>query len=85
MAATLLYLLILTVILAAIGRGAIPCAERLPLRAWRGPDLLANIVRGVRVLGMLNEGHCHLWDVYLNGLQPWRPLRSSPSPRSDPR
>lgn len=79
---TLLFLLILTLILAALGRAAIPRAERVPLRAWRWPDLLANIARGGRVLWTLHEGHCRLWETYLNELQPWHPPRHSHRPAS---
>lgn len=65
--------LILTVTLAALGRRAVPRAERIPLRARRGPDLLADVARGGRVLWTFHEDQCRLWDAYLDELQPWQP------------
>lgn len=71
MAATLLFVLFLTVVLAAAGRAAIPRTERLPLRAWKGSDLLANIVHGLRVVSSLNEAQLRAWEAYSAALQPW--------------
>lgn len=69
--ATLLFLLILTVVIAALGRSAIPGDERLPLPRWTLRDLAANVVRGGRVLGQRHQRQCRLWDGYLDDLQPW--------------
>ncbi|WP_028279394.1 hypothetical protein [Arthrobacter sp. H5] len=35
------------VLLAAIGRGAVPAAERLPLRSWGLRDLMRNVWLGL--------------------------------------
>lgn len=80
--ATLLYLLILAVFPTALGRSATPPAERLPWRTWAWRALAANLAQGVRVLCEPNERQRHLWDVYLNELQPWR--RRNETPRNGP-
>lgn len=72
---TLLFLLILTVFLAALGRSVTPRAERLPWLTWTARDLVTNVARGVRVLCQPNERQRHLWDAYLNESQP-RPRRA---------
>lgn len=63
--ATLLFLLLLTVFLAALGRSAIPRTERLPWWSWTVRDLTANVVRGEQVLVELDQRRRRLWDLAL--------------------
>lgn len=64
--ATLLFLLLLTLFLGALGRSATPRTERLPWWTWTLRDLTANVVRGGRVLVELNQRQRHLGDRYLD-------------------
>lgn len=80
--ATLLFILTLTVFLAAVGRDAIPPAERLPVQAWTWRDLIANIARGARRPPELNQRQRRLWNLYLDEPQPHH--RRTHLPRSTP-
>lgn len=58
----LVFLLLLTVFLATLGRSAIPQAERPPWHIWTWRDVVANVARGARVLSKANEGQRLLWE-----------------------
>lgn len=47
---TVLFLVVLTAVFAALGRAATPARERLPWTRWSAGELATNVVRGVRVL-----------------------------------
>lgn len=80
----MLFIMLLVVFLAALGRSAIPKGERVPWRTWTLRDLAVNVVRGGRVLLEGNEWQRQLWDTYLNELQPWH-RRHSDGVRKDGR
>jgi hypothetical protein len=46
-----LYILVLLVLLATVGRLSVPRRERAPLRTWTLRDVYYNIRRGLAVLG----------------------------------
>lgn len=48
MIATICFVTITIVYLAALGRSASPPDERLPWRAWSAQDWAANVIRGAR-------------------------------------
>ncbi|PPK92274.1 hypothetical protein CLV92_11520 [Kineococcus xinjiangensis] len=48
--ATVVYLTLLALFLAALGRSAIPRRERLPLLERSAADLVADVARGARSL-----------------------------------
>ncbi|WP_380164728.1 hypothetical protein [Jannaschia sp. R86511] len=68
--ATLLFLLILTVFLVALGRDAAPPVERLLLPGWAWQDLAATVLLGVWLLTHLDTREHRQLDVYLDEFQP---------------
>lgn len=57
MMSSLLFLSLLALVLALIGRARMPARERIPLRAWTARDLVANVRLGV--LALLEVGRIH--------------------------
>lgn len=55
MFATVCYVIVVLTFFAALGRSAIPRAERIPWVRWSLRDLLANVVAGARLLVDLHE------------------------------
>ncbi len=55
MLATVMLVIAFLTFLAALGRGATPKSERLPVRAWGVADLIGNVVLGARRLAELHE------------------------------
>lgn len=52
---TLLIVVALVAFFAALGRSAVPRAERLPWSRWSAKDLIGNVMLGVRRFSQLNE------------------------------
>ncbi len=52
---TLCFVIVVLAILAALGRSAMPSAERLPLMRWSTRDLLGNVLAGARRLAQLHQ------------------------------
>ena len=55
MLATLCFALVVLTFLAALGRSAMPRAERLPWARWSLRDLLGNVIAGGRRLVELHQ------------------------------
>lgn len=55
MVPTICLAVLVLVFLAALGRSAMPRAERLPLARWSTSDLLGNVVAGSRRLVQLHQ------------------------------
>lgn len=61
---TILFLSLLLLHLAALGRSTIPPAERLPWRTWTMRDLSANTLRGVQFMLNIRTPLQHALDAY---------------------
>lgn len=55
MLATICFITLVVVFYAALGRNAMPRAERRPWTRWTVRDLLGNVIAGVRRLIQLHE------------------------------
>lgn len=72
MTATVLFLALLVVVLAALGRASTPPAERLPWFDWIVRDLFADVVAGLRAVSAGSSRRQALWEAMLDDLQPWQ-------------
>lgn len=57
MLATILFVVVIVVFLAGLGRSTMPRSERLPWMRWSARDLLGNVLLGVRWLLELDDRH----------------------------
>jgi hypothetical protein len=52
---TIMFVVALLAVFAALGRSAMPRAERVPVTRWSARDLLGNALAGARRLAQLHE------------------------------
>lgn len=71
--ATLLFLAVVVIFFAVLGRSATPPLERLPWTRWTLSDLLRNAAVGLRCLDELHRRQQHRVDAHLGKVPPRRP------------
>lgn len=72
MGATLALCILTVGLLAALGRSVTPVDQPRPWWFWTWQDWTTSTAHGARRLAALNHRQRHLWDRYLDQLQPWR-------------